>query len=78
MIDTVVPPINCPFKVQSDTGAPPDSSRVEEVVEDGAGSYSGGAPQLGMDWAPSPIWEKFNMSVEFTMSLVDCFKFFVQ
>ena len=33
-------------------GAPPHPSRVEEVVEGGAGICSGGAPQPGMGRAP--------------------------
>ena len=41
--------MNSDTTVQSDTGAPPDSSRVEEVDYGGAGSCSGGPPQPGMD-----------------------------
>jgi hypothetical protein len=61
--------------------APLYSSQVEEVVEEvvegGAGSYSGGAPQPGMGWAPQPHLgkiqvEKFKLPVEYT-GLVDYF-----
>ena len=60
------------------TIAPQDSSQIEEAIEDGAGRYFGG--HLSLEWIGylNPIWKKIKFLVEFIVSLIDCFQFFVE